>query len=95
MDIVIALVALTAMEIVLGIDNIVFIAILAGRLPVEQRAKARTVGLSVALAMRILLLLCIKWILGLTDPIFHLSDFLPHSWFSPEMLPAAADAATG
>ena len=43
--------------------------------------------------MRILLLLCIKWILGLTDPIFHLSDFLPHSWFSPEMLPAAADAA--
>ena len=95
MDIVIALVALTAMEIVLGIDNIVFIAILAGRLPVAQRGRARTIGLTVALVTRIGLLLCIKWILGLTDPIFHLSDFLPHAWFSPEMLPGAtAEAAT-
>jgi predicted tellurium resistance membrane protein TerC len=94
MDIVIALVALTAMEIVLGIDNIVFIAILAGRLPMEQRAKARTIGLAVALITRIGLLLCIRWILGLTHPIFHLSDFLPDTWFSPEMLPGAtADVA--
>jgi predicted tellurium resistance membrane protein TerC len=93
MDIVIALVALTAMEIVLGIDNIVFIAILAGRLPVEQRAKARTLGLAVALITRIGLLLCIKWILGLTEPIFHLSDFLPHSWFSSDMLPGAAESS--
>jgi predicted tellurium resistance membrane protein TerC len=96
MDIVIALVALTAMEIVLGIDNIVFIAILAGRLPIEQRARARTIGLAVALITRIGLLLCIRWILGLTHPIFHLSDFLPDAWFSPEILPGAtAVGATG
>ncbi len=96
MDIVIALVALTAMEIVLGIDNIVFIAILAGRLPVDQRGRARTIGLTIALLTRIGLLLCIRWILGLTQPIFHLSDFLPDTWFSPEILPGAtAGGATG
>jgi len=89
MDIVVALVALTAMEIVLGIDNIVFIAILAGRLPANQQAKARSLGLVAALVTRILLLLCIKWILTLTTPLFHLSDFLPESLFSPEALPGA------
>ena len=83
MEPLIALVALTAMEIVLGIDNIVFIAILAGRLPENQRAKARTLGLAAALITRILLLLSLKWILGLTEPIFYLSDFLPDTWFSP------------
>ena len=94
MDLVIALVALTAMEIVLGIDNIVFIAILAGRLPETQRAKARTLGLAAALITRILLLLSLKWILGLTAAIFYLSDFLPDAWFSPEILPGAnAEAA--
>lgn len=87
MEIAVALVALTAMEIVLGIDNVVFIAILAGRLPKDQQAKARTVGLSVALVMRILLLLGLKVILGLTNPIFHLSDLLPESWFDPAVLP--------
>ncbi|MFO1091973.1 MAG: TerC family protein [Planctomycetaceae bacterium] len=91
MEIAIALVALTAMEIVLGIDNIVFIAILAGRLPEQQRGKARTLGLSLALVTRILLLFGIKLVLGLTAPLFHLSDFLPAAWFDPHVLAAAAE----
>jgi predicted tellurium resistance membrane protein TerC len=70
----VALIALTAMEIVLGIDNIVFIAIVSSRLPVEQRAAARRLGLALALIMRIALLLTLKWIMGLETPIFHLSD---------------------
>jgi predicted tellurium resistance membrane protein TerC len=89
MDVVFALVALTAMEIVLGIDNVVFIAILAGRLPKEQQAKARNAGLAAALVMRLLLLAMLKVILGLTKPIFHLSDILPDAWFSPHVLPGA------
>lgn len=71
---IIALVTLTAMEIVLGIDNIVFIAILAGKLPPEQRAKARQIGLLGAMVMRILLLLGITWVMGLTKTLFTLFD---------------------
>lgn len=93
MDVAIALIALTAMEIVLGIDNVVFIAILAGRLPKEQQAKARNIGLGAALVMRLLLLATLKVILGLTEPIFYLSDVLPDAWFSPEVLPGAESAA--
>ena len=63
---------LTALEIVLGIDNIVFISILASKLPEEQRAKARTIGLSLAMGMRILLLLALAWIMRLTGPLFGL-----------------------
>ena len=70
MDVIVALVALTAMEIVLGIDNIVFIAILAGRLPPAQQPRARTLGLVAALGTRIILLLFLKQILGLTAPLF-------------------------
>ncbi|QDU95318.1 TerC family protein [Lignipirellula cremea] len=70
----IALVALTAMEIVLGIDNIVFIAILSGRLPEEQQPKARQLGLLLALGTRLLLLCSLTWIMGADEPIFHLSD---------------------
>ena len=66
----IALVTLLALEIVLGVDNIVFISILAGKLPVEQQARARTLGLSLALITRILLLLSISWVIGLTAPLF-------------------------
>ena len=85
MEALIALVALTAMEIVLGIDNIVFIAILVGRLPEHQRAKARTLGLGAALVMRILLLLTLSWILGLTEPIFTLSILgIPEDWMAEE-----------
>lgn len=68
----IALVTLTALEIVLGIDNIIFISILAGKLPPAQREKARTLGLILALASRIALLLSIVWVMRLTTPLFTL-----------------------
>ena len=67
-----ALLTLTVLEIVLGIDNIVFISILSDRLPVEQRARARTVGLLLAMLMRIALLFSIGWMMGLTAPLFEL-----------------------
>ena len=66
----IGFVTLAVLEIVLGIDNVVFISILAGKLPVEQRAKARKLGLGLAMVMRILLLLSISWVVRLTDPLF-------------------------
>jgi predicted tellurium resistance membrane protein TerC len=66
----VALATLTALEIVLGIDNIVFISILAGRLPEAQRARARTVGLALAAFTRVLLLLSLSWLIGLTAPLF-------------------------
>ncbi|MBA2276613.1 MAG: TerC family protein [Chloroflexia bacterium] len=69
-----ALITLTALEIVLGIDNIVFISILAGKLPPEQQARARLVGLSAAMIMRILLLFSISWVIGLTEPWFAILD---------------------
>ncbi len=66
----IALGTLTALEIVLGIDNIVFISILAAKLPAGQQDRARVVGLSLAMFMRIALLFSISWVIGLTAPIF-------------------------
>jgi predicted tellurium resistance membrane protein TerC len=71
----ISLLTLTALEIVLGIDNIIFISILAGKLPKEQQAKARQVGLSLALITRLLLLAGIAWIAKLTTPLFSVFDF--------------------
>ena len=68
----IALGTLTALEIVLGIDNIVFISILAGKLRPEDRERARKVGLSLAMFIRIALLLSITWVMGLTEPLFTL-----------------------
>ena len=68
----IALLTLTALEIVLGIDNIIFIAILAERVKKESRAKARQVGLTIAIGVRVLLLFSIVWIMGLTAPLFSL-----------------------
>ena len=86
MEPLIALVALTAMEIVLGIDNVVFIAVLAGKLPKEQQAKARTLGLGAAMVTRILLLCTLTWILKLNDPIFSLVDLgIPASWLAEEV----------
>lgn len=70
----IALVTLSAMEIVLGIDNIVFITILVGRLPEDKRAKIRNIGLILALVLRVGLLLAITWIMGLTRPMFTVLD---------------------
>jgi predicted tellurium resistance membrane protein TerC len=71
----VALLTLTALEIVLGIDNIVFIAILVAKLPPEKQAAARRVGLSLAMIMRILLLLAISWIMGLTRDLFWIRAF--------------------
>ncbi len=67
----VALITLTALEIVLGIDNIVFITIMVGKLPVEQRQRARVLGLSAAMGMRIALLFTISFIIGLTAPLFE------------------------
>jgi|SRR5687767_6658266 len=66
----IAFATLTLLEIVLGVDNVVFISILAGKLPVEQREKARRLGLGLAMFIRILLLLSIAWVIRLTAPLF-------------------------
>ncbi|MEQ9021751.1 MAG: TerC family protein [Pseudomonadales bacterium] len=68
----IALATLLALEIVLGIDNIVFISILVGRLPVEQREKARKLGLGLAMLARLLLLFSLAWVMGLGEPLFAL-----------------------
>lgn len=74
-----AFLTLTAMEIVLGIDNIVFISVLVSRLPKEQADRARKLGLALALVFRILLLLVISWIISLTQPAFDIMGFAP-SW---------------
>ena len=66
----IAFATLTALEIVLGVDNVVFISILAGKLPIEQREKARRLGLGLAMFVRILLLMSIAWVIRLTAPLF-------------------------
>lgn len=70
-----SLITLTFMEIILGIDNIIFISILTGKLPVKEQGKARTTGLSLALVFRILLLLSITWITGLVHPLFTIFGF--------------------
>jgi predicted tellurium resistance membrane protein TerC len=68
----ISLLTLLALEIVLGIDNVIFISILAGRLPANQQKNARNIGLGLALVTRIILLLSISWVIGLTAPLFTL-----------------------
>jgi len=78
-DNVVALLTLTALEIVLGVDNIVFIAILCGRLPEAQRPKARTVGLTLALVTRLALLATIAWIIGLAQTPLFAVPFLKES----------------
>ena len=65
-----ALVTLIVMEVVLGIDNLIFISILTNKLPAHQRAKARRLGISAALVMRLILLAALAWIVGLTTPVF-------------------------
>lgn len=71
----IGLLTLTALEIVLGIDNIVFISIVAGRLPDKSQKKARLLGLALAMIMRVLLLLTLSWIMRLTEPLFAIGNF--------------------
>src|SRR3712207_2001545 len=67
-----ALLTLMVMEVVLGIDNLIFISILSNKLPEEQRRKARRLGISLALVMRLALLSTIAWLVGLTAPVFDL-----------------------
>src|SRR3712207_2160526 len=69
-DVWVALLTLTALEIVLGIDNIVFLSILSGKLPVHQQALARRLGLALALLARIALLFSLSWVIQLTAPLF-------------------------
>ncbi len=75
-EIWISLLTLTVLEIVLGIDNIVFISILSGKLPLEQQRKARQLGLFLALIMRVGLLFSIKWIMSLTQPFLNIGEWL-------------------
>lgn len=72
----ISLLTLTVLEIVLGIDNIVFISILAGKLPQGQQKKARQLGLGLAMVTRVLLLLSISWIMTLTKPLFNMAEWI-------------------
>jgi predicted tellurium resistance membrane protein TerC len=66
----IAFITLTVLELVLGIDNVIFISILSGKLPAEQQPRARFIGLSLALVMRVILLFSLSWVIGLTEPLF-------------------------
>ena len=70
----VALFTLTSLEIILGIDNVIFISILAGKLPPEQQQRARTLGLSLAMITRVALLFSLSWIIGLTEPLFDILD---------------------
>ncbi len=81
----VALLWLTLMEIILGIDNIVFIAILSGRVPEEKRSMTRRVGLLLAMGMRILLLLAIGWLMSLESSLFELSSIVPADWIDARL----------
>jgi predicted tellurium resistance membrane protein TerC len=86
----IALATLTALEIVLGMDNIIFISILVGRLPEHQRNRARVQGLALAMLTRILLLLSLAWMMRLTEPLFTLMPELVETTASDHMREALA-----
>jgi predicted tellurium resistance membrane protein TerC len=75
----IALASLTAIEIVLGIDNVVFISVLVSKLPPVERERARKIGLALALVFRIIFLFFLSWLIGLTEPVIELRDFA-FSW---------------
>lgn len=77
-----ALLTLCFLEIVLGIDNIIFISIVSNKLPEDQRRRARNIGLALAMGVRILFLLGITWIIGFTEPLF----IIPESWVTPHEL---------
>jgi len=71
----IAFLTLVALELVLGVDNVIFISILAGKLPQDQQKRARTTGIMLAVVTRVLLLLSLSWIIGLTEPLFTIFQF--------------------
>lgn len=84
-DWIFPLISLSAMEIVLGIDNVIFIAILVGRLPGEQQPSARRLGLGLALITRLLLLFTLTWILSLSNPLFKVTGLgIPADWMSAD-----------
>ena len=74
-----ALLTLTALEIVLGIDNVIFISVLVARIPEPQATRARQIGLALALVFRIVLLSLLFWLIGLTQPVFTVKSFA-FSW---------------
>src|SRR6201996_5644968 len=74
-----ALLTLTALEIVLGIDNVIFLSVIVSRIPQAQAKRARQIGLALALAFRILLLSLLVWLIGLTQPVFTVRD-IAFSW---------------
>lgn len=80
-----ALLTLCFLEIVLGIDNIIFISIVSNKLPEEKRARARNIGLALAMIVRICFLLGITWIIGFTEPLFE----IPASWFVQHATPVS------
>ena len=69
-----SLLTLTMLEIVLGIDNVIFVSIVANKLPESQRGKARKIGLSLALVLRLILLSMLAWLIGLTEPLFAIFE---------------------
>ncbi len=71
----IALITLIVLELVLGVDNVIFISILAGKLPAHQQDRARTIGLGLAIISRVLLLFSLSWIIGLTEPLFSVLNY--------------------
>ena len=71
----VAFLTLVALELVLGVDNVIFISILAAKLPVEQQQRARSTGIMLAVVTRVLLLLSLSWIIGLTEPLFNMGQF--------------------
>jgi predicted tellurium resistance membrane protein TerC len=75
-EIWISLITLTVLEIVLGIDNIIFISIMASKLPVKKQKKARQLGLALAMITRVLLLLSLSWIMTLTSPLFNMGEWI-------------------
>ena len=75
-EIWISLITLTFLEIVLGIDNIIFIAIMASKLPANKQKKARQLGLALAMITRVLLLLSLSWIMTLTSPLFNIGEWI-------------------
>lgn len=71
----IAFTTLVVLELVLGVDNVIFISILAGKLPAHEQGRARTIGLGLAIISRVLLLLSLSWIIGLTEPLFSVLTY--------------------
>jgi len=87
----ISLATLAVLEIVLGIDNIIFISIIAGKLPEHQQQKARTIGLALALVMRVALLFSITWVIGMKGALFHVLSESP--WIVINLTESLADSA--